>query len=138
MIPRLIRFEIKKFLKWDSLKERREKMALKFAKKSLKLDCFSKLLPLNESKHGMNKRNPERFVVNGSNTESYRRSAIPFLQRLLNEDYSRQNKHCEILVSCSDKERNCMQAHVTACKLMELHVSSLIFIKAYVTVCRLL
>ena len=28
------------------------------------------------------------------------------------------NKHCEILVSCSDKERNCMQAHVNAGKLM--------------------
>ena len=98
MIPRLIRFEIKKFLKWDSLKERREKMALKFAKKSLKLDCFSKLLPLNESKHGMNKRNPERFVVNGSNTERYRRSAIPFLQRLLNEDYSRQKKDLHKLI----------------------------------------
>ena len=29
-----------------------------------------------------------------------------------------KNKHCEILVSCSDDERNCMQADVTACKLM--------------------
>ena len=28
------------------------------------------------------------------------------------------NKHCEILVSCSDEERNCMQAQGTACKLM--------------------
>ena len=28
------------------------------------------------------------------------------------------NKHCEILVSCSDKERNCIQAHETACNLM--------------------
>ena len=28
------------------------------------------------------------------------------------------NKHCEILVSCSDKERNCIQAHENACKLM--------------------
>ena len=29
-----------------------------------------------------------------------------------------KNKHCEILVSCSDEERNCMQAQETACKLM--------------------
>ena len=35
-----------------------------------------------------------------------------------------KNKHCEILVSCSDKERNCIQAHETACKLMELHGTS--------------
>ena len=33
------------------------------------------------------------------------------------------NKHCEILVSCSDKERNCIQTHEIACKLMELHAS---------------
>ena len=29
----------------------------------------------------------------------------------------RKNKHFEILVSCSDEERNCMQAQGTACKL---------------------
>ena len=34
------------------------------------------------------------------------------------------NKHCEILVRCSDKERNCIQANKTKCKLMELNVSS--------------
>ena len=28
-----------------------------------------------------------------------------------------KNKHCEILVSCSDDERDCMQAYVTAYKL---------------------
>ena len=41
--------------------------------------------------------------------------------------YLHGNKHCEILVSCSDEDRNCMQAHVTACKL-----------KAYVTACKLI
>ena len=46
------------------------------------------------------------------------------------------NKHCEFLVSCSDKERNCMQTHETACKLMELHVSSFNFIKVQGTVCK--
>ena len=32
--------------------------------------------------------------------------------------HENRNKHCEILVSCSDKERNCIQAHETACKLI--------------------
>ena len=32
------------------------------------------------------------------------------------------NKHCDILVSCSDKESNCMQAFVTAWELMKLHI----------------
>ena len=42
-----------KFLKLDSLKERREKMALNFANRSLKLEQFLRLLPLSESKHLM-------------------------------------------------------------------------------------
>ena len=40
-------------LNLDSLKERREKMALSFAKKSLKLDRFSRFFPLNKAKHWM-------------------------------------------------------------------------------------
>ena len=36
-------------------------------------------------------------------------------------------KHCEILVSCSDEERNCIQTLETACKLVKLHASSWIF-----------
>ena len=48
-----------------------------------------------------------------------------------------KNKHCEILVSCSNKERNCMQAHETACRLIELHVISLNFIKVQETACKL-
>ena len=62
-------------------------MALNFAKKSLKLENFSKLLPLNESKRvmNMNRRNPERFAVYQSRFERHRVSAVPFLQRLLNE-----------------------------------------------------
>ena len=80
-----------KFLKLESLKERREK-ALNFAKRSLKLEQFSRLLPLSESKHVMGKRNPERYMVMNSKTERHRRSAVPFLQRLLNKDYLRQKK----------------------------------------------
>ena len=33
-------------------------------------------------------------------------------------EITKLNKHCEILVSCSDDERNCMQGQGTACKLM--------------------
>ena len=77
-------------------------MALNFAKRSLKLPHFSKLFPLNESSHMMSMRNPERFIVNGSNTERHRRSAVPFLQRLLNEDYSRQKKDLSKLLQVNN------------------------------------
>ena len=85
-------------MKLDSLKERREKMALKFAKKSLKQESFSKLFPLNTSKHVMNKRNPGKYVVNFTNCERYRKSAVPYLQRLLNIDYSKQKKDLKCLL----------------------------------------
>ena len=44
------------------------------------------------------------------------------------------NKHCEILVSCSDKGRNYMQAelNVTECKVIELHASSWNCMQAHV------
>ena len=61
-------------------------------KKSLKSEQFSKLLPVNESKHVMNMRDPERFVVNQSKTERHMVSAVPFLQRLFNVDYKKQKK----------------------------------------------
>ena len=48
------------------------------------------------------------------------------------------NKHCEILVSCSDKERNCLQAHETACKVIELHESSGNCMQAQGTACNLM
>ena len=54
-----------------------------------------------------------------------------------NKGHSFKNKHWEILVSCSDDERNCMQAQGTACKLKELHASSCNCMQAYVTACKL-
>ena len=60
------------------------------------------------------------------------------LEDVLKKYVSKLNKHCEILVSCSDEERNCMQACVTACKLRELHASSCNCMQTYVTACKLM
>ena len=89
-------------MKLDSLKQRREKMALKFAKKSLKQDCYSRLFPVNTSKHMMKKRSPEKYVVNFTNSERYRKSAVPYLQRLLNKDYSKQKKDLKSLLQVNN------------------------------------
>ena len=40
----------------------------------------------------MIERNPERYMVMNSKSERHRRSAVPYLQRLLNKDYLRQKK----------------------------------------------
>ena len=61
-------------------------MALKFARKCLNNDNYSKLFPLNKLKHGMSLRNPMKYAVQKSNTERLKRSSIPFMQNLLNMD----------------------------------------------------
>ena len=80
-----------KHMNLDSLKERRVKMALTFAKKSLKLDKFSNFFPLNKAKHSMIKRNPDKFVVNGAYTERYRRSSVPSLKKIYTYYYFLKN-----------------------------------------------
>ena len=51
------------------------------------------------------------FAIVGCKRSFLELQTVPVAQVL-------NNKHCEILVSCSDKEWNCMQAHGTAYKLM--------------------
>ena len=90
--------EALKHMSLDSLKDRREKMALRFIQKSLKQESFSRLFPLNLNHHLMRKRNPEKYSVNIAKTERYRKSAVPFLQRLLNDDYAKQKKNLKCLL----------------------------------------
>ena len=89
-------------MKLESLRERREKMALSFAKKSLKMENFSKLFPLNNARHLMKKRNHEKYIVKSANTERYRKSAVPFLQRLLNDDYRKQKNDLKSLLQVNN------------------------------------
>ena len=49
------------------------------------------MFPLNlESSHDL--RQPEKYVVNFAHTENYRNSAVPFCQRLLNEDHRQEEE----------------------------------------------
>ena len=75
-----------KLTKLQSLEQRREVISLRFVKNSLKNANFSKLFPLKKVNHVMNVRNPFKYHVNKANTERYRRSTIPYLQRQLNSD----------------------------------------------------
>ena len=52
---------------------------------------FSNFFPRHPGGHAMRTRYPERYVVNKAHTERYRNSAVPYLQRLLNEDYMKDN-----------------------------------------------
>ena len=62
------------------LSERREKLSLNFAKKALKNDLVSDLFPLDTN------RNKDKYKVIHANTDRLKNSAVPYLQRLLNEN----------------------------------------------------
>ena len=90
----------------QSLEERREQLSLRFVKKSLKNLTFSKLFPLKSSKHVMSVRNPLKYQINKANTERYKNSAIPYLQRLLNREHlKRKADFKELETSVSKKIR---------------------------------
>ena len=75
-------------LEWTGLKElfvRRQNRCLAFAKGSLKYPIGAEMFPPNQEHH-LNPRTHEKYKVNFAHTESYRKSAVPHCQRLLNED----------------------------------------------------
>ena len=73
-------------LKIDSLEKRRNKLTLSFAKSCLKLEKMNKLFPMNESNHGMMRRNVEKFKVIKTKTERFKTSAVVNIQRMLNHE----------------------------------------------------
>ena len=78
-------------LKLQSLAERRRSLCLKFAKKCLRTEKFNSMFPKKTKLHCMSKRYQEKFMVKDTWTERYKRSAIPYMVKLLNdEDRKRQ------------------------------------------------
>ena len=76
-----------KVLNLESLSKRREMLCLRFAKKSLKLQNFKKMFPLNNKKlHCMKQRREKKFYEKHANTERYMKSSIPYMQKLLNKE----------------------------------------------------
>ena len=66
----------------ESLYERRTQLSLNFAKKCLKTNKTSDLFPLNTKT--VNTRPHEKYFVTKARTERLAKSAVPYLQRLLN------------------------------------------------------
>ena len=54
-------------------------------------------------------RNPDKYVVKGANTERYKKSAVPFLQRQLNNDNSKRKKELKRLNSIGESKRKYCQ-----------------------------
>ena len=66
----------------DKLSERRTQLSLSFARKCLRNKKTANLFPLN--KKSVNTRPHEKYYVTPAHTERLAKSAIPYLQRLLN------------------------------------------------------
>jgi hypothetical protein len=71
----------------ERLTARRQARCHSFSLKALKHPQNCRMFPENPSNHSANMdvRNREPFVVNFGRTEAYRKSTIPYCQRLLNE-----------------------------------------------------
>ena len=76
-----------------TLSERRIDLIAKFAKSSIDNKKLDKFFILRKSNHLMPLRKPEKYRVTKTNTERFRSSSIPFMQRLLNqiENYKEQS-----------------------------------------------
>ena len=62
-----------------------------FAKQGQKNSISSGMFPLNPE-HQHNVRNSEKCIVNFAHTENYKNSAVPYCQRLLNQDHQEQEE----------------------------------------------
>ena len=75
----------------EKLETRRESRCLKFGLKSLLHPIHSELFPVNPQVI-LNQPSREHFHVNWAKTESYRMSAVPYIQRMLNEYVKKQKQ----------------------------------------------
>ena len=85
-----------KELRIDSLNDRRRKMCLIFAKKSLKNEKVKNMFTTNKSKHHMKTRKSKKFHEQISKTKRFYKSAIPYMTRLLNEENLTKNQFCKL------------------------------------------
>ena len=74
----------------STLDDRRKGLCKQFAKNCIKNPKMYRLFPLN--KIAKNTRNPEKYLVTPASTSRLARSAIPYIQRLLNESKQICNK----------------------------------------------
>ena len=67
-------------------------MCLKFAKGCLRNEKVKKMFPLAKNSHSMETRSNIRFKELKAKTNRYKKSAIPYMQRLLNDEHSKVAK----------------------------------------------
>ena len=94
-----------KSLNIETLYERRERLCLRFAKKSLDVENFKHLFPSYKNDHNMKKRYSPKYEQARTSSNRYKISTIPHLQRMLNKQAQMQSvefrkikvRHCHQL-----------------------------------------
>ena len=77
-------------LNLQTLEKRREMLCLRFAKKCLENEKVSNTFPIQNQNHKMKKRKIHKYKVNKGRTTRYRKSAVPFMQKLLNDEFEKK------------------------------------------------
>ena len=83
----------------ESLYDRRTNLCLKFAKACTKSTQVKDLFPENKQPD-LNLRFPEKYQVTMARTYRLKDSAVPYMQRLLNEDFLIKKRRRESRKSC--------------------------------------
>ena len=73
---------------FHSSSQRRQKKCLDFSLKCIKHPKNKRLFPLNNREFGQAQQTKETFEVNFAKTGAYKKSTIPYCQRLLNQHFS--------------------------------------------------
>ena len=71
----------------QTLSQRRQKRCLDFSLKCIKHPKNKRLFPLNNREFGQAQQTKETFEVNFAKTGAYKKSTIPYCQRLLNQHF---------------------------------------------------
>ena len=79
-----------KVLKIDTLEKRREVLSLRFAENCLKNEKVKSMFPLNDKKHAMKIRKPRKYKTYKQNTKRLKKSALPYMRKLLNDKNKRK------------------------------------------------
>ena len=84
-----------KELKLEKLEKQREMLCLRFAKNCLKNEKMKKMFPIKKIKHKMKKRYQRKFETRKIRTNRLKKSALPYMTRLLNDEHARKQKNIE-------------------------------------------
>ena len=79
-------------LRLQRLNIRREKICLNFAKKCLKNEKVKHFFKENKNLHRMNIKSKKKFKERMSKTKRFEQSAIPYMTKLLNNEYKNKKK----------------------------------------------